>query len=82
MPWGVPSARYEGGRGACLGGVRVCEGWPRRVLSGPRAYLHTGLYCTRDYTYIAPRYGGCGRVGTVLVTLKGRATYGMQERLR
>ena len=42
VPWGVPLARYKGGRGACLGGVRVREGWPRRVLSGPRAYLHTG----------------------------------------
>ena len=49
------------------------------MLSGPRAYLHTGLYCTRDYTYIAPRYGGCGRVGTALVTLKGRTIYGMRE---
>ena len=70
MPWGIPLARYKGGRGACLGGVRVREGWPRRVLSGPCAY--TLADCTRDYTYIAPRYGGCGRVGTALVTLEGR----------
>ena len=37
-----------------------------------RALTYALAYCTRDHTYIAPRYGGCGRVGTALVTLKGR----------
>ena len=46
-----------------------------------RAHTFTLADCTRDCTYIAPRYGGCGRVGTALVTLKGRATYGMQGAL-
>ena len=52
------------------------------ACSPARAPTYTLAYCTRDCTYIAPRYGGCGRVGTALDTLKGRATYGMQERLR
>ena len=58
MPWGVPLARYKGGRGACLGGVRVREGWPRRVLSGPRAYLHTYLLHTRLHLVFEPRTKG------------------------
>ena len=58
MPWGVPLARYKGGRGACLGGVRVREGWPRRVLSGPRAYLHTDLLHARLHLVFEPRTKG------------------------
>ena len=50
VPWGVPLARHKGGRGACLGGVRVREGWPRRVLSGPCAYLLTRRRTTRATT--------------------------------
>ena len=58
MPWGVPLTRSKGGRGACLGGVRVREGWPRRVLSGPRAYLHTYLLHARLHLVFEPRTKG------------------------
>ena len=58
VPWGVPLARNKGGRGACLGGVRVREGWPRRVLSGPRAYLHTDLLHARLHLVFEPRTKG------------------------
>ena len=58
MPWGVPLTRSKGGRGACLGGVRVREGWPRRVLSGPRAYLHTDLLHARLHLVFEPRTKG------------------------
>ena len=49
-----------------------------RALRPARLLTHWPR-CTRDYPYIAPRYGGCGRVGTALVTLKGRTIYGMRE---
>ena len=58
VPWGVPLSRSKGGRGACLGGVRVREGWPRRVLSGPRAYLHTDLIHARLHLVFEPRTKG------------------------
>ena len=65
------TARYRGAGARASVGCACARDGPG-AYSPARALTCTLADCTRDHTYIAPRYGGCGRVGTALVTLKGR----------